>query len=202
MSCAHAFAGFDGLFPGRGRYNCRKAEDVAGHLDSSAADSPAAVDLVARQPLYTRITPTCTRREKELVTHDQNSDILVWLYLKTIVKRLIGCPKSQTKARRLDEVERLRLVSAAELADELILCIAPLASRGSNIGDVFAWLVKLAVRANLHNSTGAVKANDVKALGSMFVVIWFESAARCCDNEISYPVHRRRLRLGSCSRSD
>lgn len=56
MSCAHAFARLDSLYSGCGRHNCRKIEDVTGHLDGSAADSSAAVDLVASQPLYTKIT--------------------------------------------------------------------------------------------------------------------------------------------------
>jgi hypothetical protein len=93
------------------------------------------------------------------------------------MERLVGSPKSQTKARRLDEIERLRLVSAAELADELVLCIAALASRGTDVGDVVAWLVEFAVRTNLQNSARAVEANDVETLGSMVVVIWIESAA-------------------------
>jgi hypothetical protein len=93
------------------------------------------------------------------------------------MERLVGSPKSQTKARRLDEIERLRLVSAADLADELVLCIAALASRVTDVGDVVAWLVEFAVRTNLKNSARAVEANDVEPLGSMVVVIWIESAA-------------------------
>ena len=58
MSCAHAFAGFDCLVPRRRRHNCRKIEDVASHLNGSAADSATAVDLVESQPFYTRIPST------------------------------------------------------------------------------------------------------------------------------------------------
>jgi hypothetical protein len=58
MSCAHAFAGFDRLLSRRRRHNCRKVEDVAGHLNGSAANSATAVDLVAGQPFYTRIPST------------------------------------------------------------------------------------------------------------------------------------------------
>lgn len=111
------------------------------------------------------------------MTYNQYSDVLAWLDLKPIMKRLVGLSESQTKACCLDEIERLRLVSAAELANELILCIAALASRGTNIGDVVAWLVEFAVRANLQNCPEAVEANDVEVFGSVFVVIWIESEA-------------------------
>lgn len=93
------------------------------------------------------------------------------------MERLVGCSKGQAKASRLNKVERLRFVSAAELTDELILCIAPLASGGTNVENVIAWLVELAIRTNLENSSGAVEANDVEVFGSMFVVILIESAA-------------------------
>jgi hypothetical protein len=93
------------------------------------------------------------------------------------MKRLVGRSEGQTKARRLDEIERLWLVSAAELADKLILCIAALASGGTNVGDVVAWLVEFAVRTNFQNRPGAVEANDVEVFGSVFVVIWIESTA-------------------------
>jgi hypothetical protein len=109
--------------------------------------------------------------EADSATYDQDSDILAWLHFQPVVKRLIGRSESQTKARRLDKIEGLRLRSAAELADELVLCVAPLASRGSNVGDVVAWLVEFAVLTNLQHSTGAVKADDVETFGSMFVVI-------------------------------
>jgi hypothetical protein len=116
--------------------------------------------------------------EARLTTYNQYSDVLARLDLQSIMKRLVGCSEGQPKARRLHEIERLRLVSAAELANELILCVASLASRGTNVGDVVAWLVEFAVRTNLQNSAGAIEANDVEVFGSMFVVIWIESAAR------------------------
>ena len=109
--------------------------------------------------------------EADSATYDQDSDILARLYLQPIMKRLICRSECQAKARRLDKVKGLRLRSAAELADELVLCVAPLASRGSNVGDVVAWLVKFAVLTNLQHRTGAVKADDVEIFGSMFVVI-------------------------------
>jgi hypothetical protein len=49
------------------------------------------------------------------------------------MKRLPGRPERQPIARRLNKIKRLGLESAAELVDELILCIAALASRGSNV---------------------------------------------------------------------
>lgn len=53
-SRTHEFAGFDSLFARCCRHNCRKVEDVAGKLNRSAADSSAAVDLIASQSVLQR----------------------------------------------------------------------------------------------------------------------------------------------------
>lgn len=45
MSCSHAFAGVDGFFSRGRRHNCGQVEDVAGHLDGSAADASSTIDL-------------------------------------------------------------------------------------------------------------------------------------------------------------
>jgi ribosomal protein L17 len=110
-------------------------------------------------------------------TYNQYSGLLSGLNLKPVMERLVGCAKGQPIARRLNEIERLRLMSAAELVDELILSVAALASRGSNVGDVVARLVKLAVRTDLDNSTRTVEANDMEVFGNVLIVVWSESAA-------------------------
>jgi len=207
VGCAHAFAGFDRLFPGRGRYDCRKVEHVAGHLDGSAADSPAAIDLISRggksatNPRHIDLDGM----EARITTYDQDTDVLFWLDLKPIMERLISGSKGQTITRRLDEIERLRLVSAAELADELVFCIAPLANRGSDVGHIIAWLVELAVRTNLHDCTGAVVADDVEIFGNTFIIVLFALAGehpRHSGDGASYLVHRRRLHLEPCNQLD
>jgi len=132
MSCAVAFAGFDGLFSRCGRHDCRKLEDVAGQLDGSATNSSAAVDLVHAVVSQ----PSSIDREhwkQELATYDQYPNILTLLDLKPIMQRLPGRPERQPITRRLDKIQRLRFESAAELVDELVLCIAALASRRSDV---------------------------------------------------------------------
>jgi hypothetical protein len=92
------------------------------------------------------------------------------------MKRLVSRSESQAIARRLNKVKRLGFESTAEFVDELILCIAALARRRSDVRDFVAWLEELAVRTNLYDSTGSVEANDVEIFGNVFVVIWLESA--------------------------
>lgn len=133
-----------------------------------------------------------------IATYNQYPDILTRLDLQPVMKRLVGCAEGQTKARRLDEIERLRFASAAHFTDKLVLRVASLASRVSNVGDVIARLVVFAFRASLDNSAGAVEANDVEVFGDVLIVISVLSAGRRCNyhvDEVSYLVHRRRLRL-------
>jgi hypothetical protein len=106
-----------------------------------------------------------------ILTYNQYSDVLIGLNLKPVVQGLVGCSKSQTKARCLDKVERLRFVGAVEFVDELILCITALASCRSNPRDVVAGLEEFALGADFQNSPSTIVPNDVEAFGCKLVVI-------------------------------
>lgn len=95
-----------------------------------------------------------------------------------MVQGLVGRSKSQAKARCLDKVKRLGFVGAVEFADELVLCIAALASCCSNPRNVVARLEEFAVGADFQNSPSTIVSNDVEAFGRIFVVIFVPVSGR------------------------
>jgi hypothetical protein len=97
------------------------------------------------------------------------------LNLKAIVKRLIRRPKRQPITRRLHEIQRLGLQRALELADELILCIATVAGRGADVGNIVAWFGPSAFWTDFQDGSGAVVAKDMEAFGRGVVVVF-----ACC----------------------
>lgn len=105
------------------------------------------------------------------LTYNQYSNVLVGFNPKSVVQGLIGCSKSQAKARCFDKVERLGFVSAVKFTDDLILCITALASCRSNPRDVIAGLEEFAVGADFQDSPSTIVSNDVETLGGKLVVI-------------------------------
>ena len=105
------------------------------------------------------------------LTYDEYSNVLIGFDLKSVVQGLIGGSKSQSNARCFDEVERLGFVRALEFADELVLCIAALASCRSNPRDIIAGLEEFAVRTDFQNSASTIVSDDVESFGGKFIVI-------------------------------
>ena len=105
------------------------------------------------------------------MTYDQDSGSIVWLNLKPVVQRLVGCSKGQAKARCFDKVELLRFVSAEHFVNELVLCITTLASCRSDPRDVVANLEVSDVGADFQNCSSTIIPNDVETFGCELVIV-------------------------------
>lgn len=118
------------------------------------------------------------------------------------MKRLVRRRKRQPIARRLHEIQRLGLKSASELANELVLCIAALPGRSSDVGNVVTSFEPLTVWSGFQNCPGAVVADDVEAFGCVGVVVlrWIRSWRFMVMQGEIYLVRRRRCLRGFYSR--
>lgn len=177
MSCSHFLAIIGGVFSGSRRDYRSEFQNITSELDSSTANTTAAIDLFRRE--MSDLSKHVFQSQMMMCTYDQNPCILPGLDLKSMKQRLEGCPEGQAMTRCFNEVQGLGIVSAMQLVDQLILGIAALTGGGSYPGHVVTGFEAHTIRSDVQDGSSAIIPDDMESLGSAIVVISTLSAIDC-----------------------